>query len=281
MQESKWLHSEIPPSSTVMDFIKTRCHWNEAVLDIGTRFEPELAVKYKVDPSSVCSEIYDLYRELGAIAWRSQQSLSLYGISLSFNPSHPKDSWHVQSFGHPRYQHLSRYDYFQAVERDAENRIKDDYLDSLGFRVLIPQLESKKNLKDLFSRFRVPVVRSTARTINGCLVYPSIPGDGGMHRDDSPFEVLRLNFSLTDSNLFGIQYLGCEPQLFCAGEGVVINTDYLHRAYIEDRNNIQRTNLIIGVTPWLSYDAENEVWSLNEHFGKTHPYDLVESGDII
>lgn len=280
MHESKWLHSEIPPDQTAINFIKTRCPWDEAVKDIGRRFEPGLFFDPKINAPRLLAEIYELYREIGAIAWRSQSSLSLYGLSLSYNPSHRRDCWHTESFGHPRYQAHSRYDYFGAVERDIENRLKDDYLDSLGFRKLIPELVGKPGLRDLFARFSLPVVRSTARTINGCLTYPTIAGDGGMHRDDSPFEVLRINIPLTDSELFGIQYLGQQPQMFEIGKALVINADHPHRAYIAAVSTTQRTNLIVGVTPWLDYDHQRGVWSLNNHFGRVHPYDLILLGEV-
>ncbi len=280
MHESKWLHSEIPQTHTVLDFIKTRCPWDEAVQDIGQRFEPHLSFDPKINSEAACAEVYELYRDVGAVAWRSQPGLSLYGLSLSYNPAHARDCWHIGSFGHPRYRSYSRYEYFRAVERDLQNRVKDDYLDSLGFRALLPELSDKPALSGYLNRFRAPVVRSTVRTINGCLTYPSIAGDGGMHQDDSPFEVLRVNLCLTESDLFGIQYLGHPARIFQRGKALVVNTDTPHRAYIAGISTIQRTNLIVGVTPWLDFQPEQGLWRLNDHFGRAHPYDLVRSGEL-
>ena len=92
--------------------------------------------------------------------------------------------------------------------------------------------------------------------------------------------MLRINLCLTESDLFGIQYLGHPAQIFERGNAFVVNTDHPHRAYIAGTSTIQRTNLIVGVTPWLDFDPEQDLWRLNDHFGRAHPYDLVRSGEL-
>lgn len=102
-----------------------------------------------------------------------------------------------------------------------------------------------------------------------------------MHKDDCPFEILRVNISITNNGDFGLQYEGMEPLYTPAGENIVVNTDVRHRAYIKQTNDFLRTNLVIGITPWLNYDQLKDEWSLNEYFGKLHPYDIVKQGLLI
>lgn len=275
MLAQKWSHKDTPRERTVIDYIKTQCDWEGAKKAVGSKFMPTLSVNLDVDAPALLREVTELYREVGAVTWQSQNSLNLYGLSLNHNPDHHRDLWKMGSFGHERYKRFSKYDYYKAVDADKANRVKDDYLDSYGFRSLLPEVANKPNLKMLFDKFKLPVVRSTARTINGSLCYPTPSNDGGMHVDDSPFEVLRINISLSNNGDFGLQYLGTDPIYTEAGDNLVVNTDVQHRAFIKQPNNFIRTNLIIGVAPWMNYDKEKDEWSLNEYFGRLHPYDIV------
>ena len=282
MRVQTWSHSDVPADRTVIDYIKEHCDWEGAVANVGAQYLPKLSVpNLTVDPEALLKEIYELYREVGAVPWQSQSNLNLYGLSLHYNPDHAQDEWKQASFGHPRYRKHSTYDYFKAVSADHENRVKGDYLDSLGFAKPLPAIAQKEALSSLFARFKLPVVRVTARTINGSLTYPTIPGDGGLHTDDPPFEVLRINLCLSNNGDFGLQYLD-EPPIFSkAGENLVVNTDIKHRAFLKQHNDYLRTNLIIGVTPWLNYDKERDEWSLNEYFGRLHPYDIINQELLI
>lgn len=281
MQELKWLHKDVPLNATVIDHIKGQSDWDRAVSSVGKQFAPTLFADTAINHKEILREVNELYREVGAVTWASQPSINLYGLSLNYNPDHTRGTWKSGSFGNIRYQSYSSYEYYKAVNADKINRVKGDYLDSLGFRANLPEISSKRHLNELFGRFKVPVIRSTARTLNGSLCFKTIPGDGGLHVDDSPFEVLRLNICLSNNGFFGLQYMDHQPIFTEPGGNLVINTDIPHRAYIKDSCNFLRTNLIIGVTPWLNYDKQMDAWSLNEYFGKIHPYDMLKQGLII
>lgn len=276
-----WRHKDVPLTTTVIDYIKSQSDWELAVSAVGTQFEPTLSADIKIEHLEILREVHELYREVGAVSWASQPRINLYGISLNCNPDHAREDWKLGSFGNCRYRSYSSYEYYKAVNADKINRIKGDYLDSLGFRATLPEIGGKPYLSALFGSFKVPVVRSTARTLNGSLCFKTMPGDGGLHVDDSPFEVLRLNICLSNNGCFGLQYMDHQPIFTEPGGNVVVNTDIRHRAYIKDNSDFLRTNLIIGVTPWLNYDKQKDTWSLNEYFGKLHPYDMVKQGLII
>jgi hypothetical protein len=63
-------------------------------------------------------------------------------------------------------------------------------------------------------------------------------------------------------------------------QALVVNTDVPHRVYVRQPNDSLRTNLVLGLTPWLDYDASDDSWSPNEYFGRMHPYDMVREGLI-
>ena len=266
-----------------MQHIKDNTDWEAAVNAVGkNKFEPFLSVpSLYIKEKELQQEINLLYKKVGAVNWQSQNSLNLYGLSLTFNPEQKRENWKLGSFGHPRYKSFSTYDYYSAVSNDKENQIKDDYLDSLGFRIILPEIKEFNLLNNLLQSFKLPIVRCTSRTINGSLCYPTSTIDGGLHIDDSPFEVLRINVSISNNGDFGLQYEGQEPIFAKEGSNLVVNTDVRHRAFIKESNNFLRTNLVIGVTPWLNYDKEKDEWSTNEFFGKLHPYDMVKQGHII
>jgi len=271
-------HKDVPNNQTFYNYIKSKTDWKQAVnsLKRDDDSDLDLSINLKFDADKVLEELLGLYKSVGAVTWQSQNSIQLYGLSLTYNPNHPKDLWKRGSFGEPRYKIHNSKDYYDAVMNDKDNHLKDDYLDSLSFNTLLPEVKTKPHLYKLLSSFNFPVIRVTARTINGLLVYPTEKTNGGWHTDDCPFEVLRINVSLSNNENFGLEYKNKKIIYTRGGDNLVVNTDKLHRAYIKDACNFQRTNLIIGLATWLNYDATNNSYSLNNHYGKTHPYDLAK-----
>ena len=270
-------HKDVPNNQTFYNYIKSKTDWKQAVncLKRDNDSDLDLSINLKFDADKVLEELLGLYKSVGAVTWQSQNSIQLYGLSLTYNPNHPKDLWKRGSFGEPRYRIYNSKDYYGAVMNDKDNHLKDDYLDSLSFNTLLPEVKTKPHLYKLLNSFNFPVIRVTARTINGLLVYPTEKTNGGWHTDDCPFEVLRINVSLSNNENFGLEYKDKKIIYTRGGDNLVVNTDKLHRAYVKDVCNFQRTNLIIGLATWLNYDATNNSYSLNNHYGKTHPYDLA------
>lgn len=277
---TKVYFADVPDDKTVMAYIKTKLNWNEAVLDVGGVREDiiEEPIKRINNSDFILNDVYDIYLALGAVNWQSRDACNLYGLSLSYNRNNAESSWKLGSFGEPRYQVFDSYSYYNVVEHDINNRVKGDYLDSLGFRAIHPIVNSKRYLSAVFNTFALPVHRVTARTINGTFSCVTAPGTGGMHRDESYFESLRINVCLSNNGCFGLQYLNKNPTFSIAGDVNFINTMVLHRPYIVERCNFQRTHLIINVSPWLDYDATNDCWSPNKYFGKMHPIEMVKQG---
>lgn len=261
-----------------MEWIKCEIGWKTP----AQQFEPKLTIPGLVfDAAVIEEELLLLTQKIPCVPWRSQEPGALYGLSLSYNPQASEHEWHCGSFGHPRYRRFSPQAYFTVPEFDREHARRGDYLDSLGFRCLLPQLAQLPHLSNLLHSFRMPVVRCTLRIIDGQRVCASQDDEGGMHRDDPPFEMLRVNLCITSSENFGLQYIDQAPIILQPGAHSVINSDTSHRVWIKKRSDFRRMHLIVGLVPWLNYDVELDAWSPNAHFGNTHPYDLVRQGQIM
>jgi hypothetical protein len=269
---------DTPSDCTVMEFLKRQLPWSEALDAVGSRFEAVSVPGLQFDPVVLDYEIRRLYKEVGTVLWRSKPDGSTYGLSLSYNPEHPQEEWKQGNFGHYRYSTMPAFDYYKAVEADVANRVRGDYLDSYGFRHILPQAQRLPHLMSILSRFQVPLIRCSIRTINGYLCVPNINGLSGFHQDDPPCELLRINLCITNDGSFGLQYAGQDVIYPDPGDIYIINSDVDHRVIVSRPVNFQRTHLIIGVAPWFDYDAVNDSWYPNKWFGVKHPYDMAKEG---
>jgi hypothetical protein len=271
--------TSVPSDCTIVDYLRLATKWDAAKANLGDRFEPDLQIPgLAFKPCTLADELSDLLISLGPILWRSKTDLTVYGLSLSYNPDHPRECWPSGSFGHERYRACRPYDYYKAVEHDTQHRVKGDYLDSYGFRCLLPEIAHYPALKKILSGFSVPLVRTTIRVLNGLICRPNAHGDSGMHRDDSPFEVLRINLCVTNNGSFGYQYRGLSPRYPMPGNHWVVNSDHDHRVAVSKKSNFQRIHLVIGLAPWFDYDASADAWLPNQWFGNKHPYDMAREG---
>jgi hypothetical protein len=271
-------HRDCPSNLNFIEYIKKNTPWEDAVNSVSYRdTEPQnLFVKSITNYTEILDEILFLYNTVGSVYWRSQDSKSIYGLSLSYNPENDPIDWKCASFGHPRYKKFSNTDYFAQPNKDQHTAPKNDYLDSYGFRKLLPEINSCFELLNLFESFSSSILRVTSRTIDGSYCFPSYANNGGMHKDDSIFEMVRLNICLSTDGNFGLQYIDKDPVFPTPGEMYAINSNVEHRVYVNNFTNFQRTHLVIGISPWLNYDTQSDSWTLNEYFGKVHPLDLVK-----
>lgn len=268
--------ADCPADSTISQWIKSSTNWKSA----ERRFEPELRVPgLAFDSAPVMRDINLLLEQVEPVHWRSQPPGALTGLSLSYDPDAPQQSWPVGSFGHPRYCKHSAEDYYRVPATELEFAPRGDYLDSLCFRRLLPQVDALPALGALFARFTMPVVRSTLRIIDGSALYPNSLNTSGYHIDAPPCEGLRINLCVAGSADFGLQYQKDSSVVLSEpGSGVVVNTDFMHRPWFRRTTSFRRVHLILELTPWLDYNAYADTWAPNEHCGRTHPYDMIKNG---
>jgi len=271
-------HKDVPNNQTFYNYIKSKTDWEQAVNSLKRDKDEDLdlRINLKFDADKISQEVYQLYREVKVVSWQSQDTFHLYGLSLSYNTNHHKDLWKLGCFGHPRYKIYNSKDYYEAVMNDKNNHVKDDYLDSLSFNTLLPEVKTKPHLYRLLNSFNFPVIRVTLRTVNGLIITPTKFLNSGWHTDDCPFEALRINVMIDTEGNHGIEYQNKKVICTSRGDNLVVNTDKLHRTFVSENSNYQRTSLILNLATWLNYDATNNSYSLNHHYGKTHPYDLAK-----
>lgn len=248
---------------------------------LPTRFDPNLTLPgFAYNQQQLASECAQLRDEVGFVPWRSTEGETLVGMSTHFDPQLPASDMYVGTFGHPRYQRAGPVDYYKLPAKEFPHARRADYLDTLGFRNVCPAVADKPEFMRVISGFSVPVVRGTIRVIDGSKAFPSQDNGAGMHIDADPCKAMRINLSVQTSEDFGLQYEGHAPLLAKSGEHRVVCTDFNHRAWIRQRSSVQRIHFVFDVLPWLRYDVSRDAYSLNECFGRKHPYDMVVDGNI-
>lgn len=271
-------YADVPSDRTVMGSIKEALNWDAAVAAVGgEQYAPMLQLRgLELDVCALEQEIAAFYQNTGCMAWRSQDDSPVSGAALSYDPTAPRAQWLAGSFGHPRYRQTE--DYYAAVQNDQRNRRKGDYLDSLCFRRLHPDLQKYPALWALLNSFSVPVARVTVRTVAGHAAPPSRYGDLGFHTDDSPFELMRLNIAIHNDGAFGLEYEDGTLVRMVSGRNAIVNTHVPHRVHVARHTLCARTHLVIGLVPWLTYDETTDSWASSRYFGKVHPFDMVRQG---
>ncbi len=245
------------------------------------RFEPNLKLPgFSYDPQQLASECAQLGQEIGFVPWRSTAGETLIGLSTHYDPQMPVSNMYVGSFGHPRYLSAGPVDYYKRPAQELPTAHRADYLDVLGFRKVSPAVAAKSEFMRILAGFKVPVVRGTIRVIDGSKAFASQDNGAGMHIDADPCKAMRINLSVQTSDDFGLQYEGHLPLISRSGEHRIVCTDFNHRAWIRQRNSVQRVHVVFDVLPWLGYDAIRDAYFFNAFFGQKHPYDMVTDGDI-
>ena len=275
----QWFHyRDVPPDRTVLEHIRAHSDWDQATARLRGRFEPNLGVAIPVPVDDLRREIARAYGDLGWYRWRSTPGGSYSGLAVTHNPERGAGERYNGLLGHERYRDLATEDYF-AVDRqiDAAYRVRGDYLDTLGFRRL-NDFSPYPALSTLLGGFRRPISRSRIASLF-CVSQVS-PPDVGWHVDEPPTTLLRINICIESDADYALEYQDGPAIPIAAGECLVVNTDVQHRVAVRHPSISTRSHLVIGVLPWLDYDADQDAWRLNDFYGRIHPYDMVREGLI-
>jgi len=275
----QWFHyRDVSPDMTVLEHIRAHSDWDQATARFGGRFEPGLGLEIPVPIDALRREIARAYHDLGWYRWRSTPGGSYSGLAVTHNPARDADERFNGLLGHERYRDLATADYF-AVDRqmDAAYQVRDDYLDTLGFRRL-NDFSPYPALAALLGGFRRPISRSRIASLFG--VSQISPPDVGWHVDEPPTTLLRINICIESDADYALEYQGGPAIPMAPGDCLVVNTDVEHRVAVRHPSISTRSHLVIGVLPWLDYDADRDAWRLNDFYGRIHPYDMVREGLI-
>ena len=127
------------------------------------------------------------------------------------------------------------------------------------------------NLLDNIEFF--PLVRSKITTIQHDAPITPIISKDLWHRDETPFEVLRVVVPLKTNNDYLFQIDNNTPVNLKVGMVYAFDQSVYHRVFKNTAvSEINRTHLILSYVTW--FKKYNNEWIPNEYAGKIHPLDI-------
>jgi hypothetical protein len=240
-------------------------------------FEFDLADFDLPTADELLNATFAIEKDLGRLqGWRSNNKISdtYKGFSLTYNPANGDDAY--QTWGDPRLtQNFSR-----AEGTGNIDTLKNSYHDTYRFSVIHPAVA--KHYAPLLDRLNCQLTRSRVAYIDPVddTIY-----NYNYHRDEFPFQNLRVNIPLQTSPEYVLEITGSDEfgnaleleKHLEVGKFYVWNTRIPHRVYAKGppQSLLPRIHIVLGVMPWINVDGD--AFTKNQFFG-THPFDLLRKG---
>jgi hypothetical protein len=210
----------------------------------------------------------ELVDKIGISGWRinGRESESYKGFSMTYNPQFiSARSIYHQTMGAPQ---LSQT-YSRETNIGSHTCVANTYYDSYAFRV-VPTLV-RLAYTDLLDRLSLPLVRSRVAYRYSDKEVPTNPTN---HIDEPSYQVLRINIPLqtTPEQIIRIQradntYLDYHLEV---GKAYIWDTRIPHRndvSFPTTPGTPPRIHMILGLSPWFSYDPEIDHFVKGPHWG--------------
>lgn len=278
----KFYVDECPEELPVGTWIKTQLPWGEAIGDVIASFKlrkyKSFVMDYTGDINALQEALEQAIAKYGTYGWLSAEgeSKSYRGFSITYNPN-------LQYKDQPIHQHTLGTklnsgiagDFYAGSSKNHEF-LKNSYLDGMSFTEITPAAQTGaigELLADINTR--LTVTRSRMGIVSGS----TLPvGEVNYHVDSELFELVRLNIPITGDDSFAFQFEGDDPYILDIGRAYTWQTALPHRVYATQMSNIDRANMVIGISPWLTYNREERYWYTNDFFGKKHPIEVIIEG---
>lgn len=276
--------SSIPETKTIFSHMQETTSFDEACRRVKSKFGELRKIELEpvdTDIAALKVCVLNVVDQYGYSGWRHQggQSKNYGGFSLTYNPEHQDGADpHTSSIGTSK---NSDKEFFWAATNHHEV-LKHSYFDTYGFRKRTPASQVGY-LGQFIDSFQRPLVRSRVGIIHGENLNTddaNYKKNEGWHRDETVFENLRINIPLQTDDSYLFQMEGEEPYHLEVGKAYTWDTHKPHRVFANKPTKLMRIHLVLGVSPWFDYDAENDSWVVNEYFGKIHPFDMLAEGII-
>ena len=287
--KKKWIIklSDVPQNCTVEKYILNSTDIRNNILNLGSSSKPDyLSATLNFDYNELLNEVRESLKQYGSFYFnykgRESQFTSYLSTALTWNPQSIdslSNDPHQSSLGSSKYSAGNSTDYENI---DAE---KNSYADTYSFNKRTPISEIGL-LNNLLNSFERTIIRSRISVIKANEI-ESTNIKYLWHQDESIFINLRVNIPVQSSENYVIQFLDevdsvakiSEIEL-APGKAYVYDTQKYHRPFCKKISNLDRINIICGVSPWFDYHSESNSWHSNEFYGEVHPFDMFQEGHI-
>lgn len=277
----KFYVADCPEDQTIFDWVCANSNFIEATKDVKPSMGDvrHLFFDYVWDLGAFSDTGREVVARNGFIGWMmsGKGRVGFYGgLSLTYNPAQQEGfAAKGSTLGTTRFRD-------NGNDPMVGGR-KNSYDDTLAFST-----PTEVGMTGEFGKITQQIIDNGFSPVRGRLsvmdaVYGQRNNEYLWHCDESVFENLRINIpccGYEDYEAFGFQMDGEEPYPIYVGKGYSWNTQLRHRPVLMAPSKKQRVNLLLGVTPWLRLSEDKSYWEFNEHFGKTHPFDLLATGKI-
>lgn len=101
----------------------------------------------------------------------------------------------------------------------------------------------------------------------------------GWHKDESPYEVLRVIIPLASDMSYFFQLENNQPTALIPGTAYAFDQSRYHRVYSNGLgSDLDRIHLILSFVSW--FDHRGDDWVPNRFFNAVHPLDLFDMIDL-
>lgn len=288
--KKKWVINidDIPADSTVEKFILHNTDIQKQIKHFEKKYQSDyLSLPIDFQLKELKQELAESIANSGTFAFKYEGRTSNYesyqSVALTWNPNaidRLSDNPHQSALGSSKYSDGNSSFY------ESHGADKNTYADTYSFNQRTP-ISQSGHLKLLLDNFKRSLIRSRISIIKA--QQPETQDIKYLwHKDESIFINLRVNIPIQSNENYVIQFLddknSFEPLIsefvLEADMAYIYNTQKLHRPYCKKLNDLDRINIICGVSPWFDYHHENHQWVSNEFYGEIHPYEMFLKGHI-
>lgn len=274
---NKFFVKDCPENQTIFKWIDSQIGFKEAYRDLqcSVPIENWISIPHKLDIEHLRQISEDCLAKHSFKGWQTNngETRAYGGLSVVYNPDLREATDPNQSTLGTKNNAPHEF-YWASTEKVI--KIKHTYFDTYGFRHLSPAVVDS-DLQEFVRSFRLSPTRGRIAVLDANY-HDRIGEEFLWHRDEPIYENLRLNIPLVGDGTFKFQIEGQQPMITPVGNIYTADTHIAHRVYATIKSPKKRIHLVLGFSPWLDYNQEDDSYTLNEFFGKIHPIDLLLQG---
>lgn len=216
----------------------------------------------------------ELEETIGLYNWEtSKASYDDYrGFSLTYNKNYVGDKTTVfdQTLG----SKVTSQVYGWNKETNPIKEVKNTYYDTYAFKDIHPLIQEKYSA--LFNRINGTIARSRVSYLYPATI--ALPDSSGVHVDEWPFHLMRINIPLQTTTNHVLQTFGKDPlgneltieKHLEVGKCYIWNTKIPHQVTIkeETRDTKPRIHMVLGIIPYFTFNEELNSYVPNSNFKK-------------